>query len=613
MTKDPKRLGVTIALVATLIQVVALTAQTPRIGRPIPKSVPHDWSHRHLIFSAPTSIDHARKLQQDPRYWHQYLRRHAAASRNVSHKSNVSVPVVPPDNDAIHRDWGMSLGNKGTVGDEMFPAKFSFDVNATPSCTNDFVVFNTSLAGSSTKPSIVAFNQLYSTQGSVGGLCNQDGSSVMWAYNTNAAGNTRSKTVTSSVLSLDGTQVAYVDSDPSGTYGAVLHILKWRSGQGTVAAPVAPDQIVSAWSSCTAGNSCIVNIAFNGAQPDTNSAPFYDYTRDALYVGDDNGVLHKFAPVLVGTPQEVTSGGWPITVDSGARLSSPVFDSGSGNIFVGDSTGLLSYVLDVNSTVGFCASGVAPCLGTPSQPLGGAIVDAPLVDSSAGSVFAFDGTDGNNGSVYQFDTALSVASQVTVNVGGTGGGSNIHAGAFDNTYMNSANGTGYLFVCGKDGANTDRPAIHRITITNQIMNSVSDGSLTLVSANNEECSPVTEIFNTTSSTDWIFFSVGKAANQIAAGCSTTAGSRGCLMALNLTNLGGAWPPAAVDNGYPVPNSVAYGASTSGIVVDNVADPTTYPQASSIYFTFARNAVAAAACNGATGVGCAVKLTQSGLQ
>ena len=48
---------------------------------------------------------------------------------------------------------------------------------------NDFVVFNTGDADSSgASANIVAFNNLYSTQGSVGGLCNQDGPSVYWSY-----------------------------------------------------------------------------------------------------------------------------------------------------------------------------------------------------------------------------------------------------------------------------------------------------------------------------------------------------------------------------------------------------------------------------------------------
>src|ERR1700704_4372071 len=43
--------------------------------------------------------------------------------------------------------WGASMLAGGTVGAGMFPAKFTFDVNAAPSCANDYVAFNTSLAG----------------------------------------------------------------------------------------------------------------------------------------------------------------------------------------------------------------------------------------------------------------------------------------------------------------------------------------------------------------------------------------------------------------------------------------------------------------------------------
>jgi hypothetical protein len=609
-TKNPKRIGMAVVLAVVFIQ-VALTAQTSRVSRPPPKpvpmSVPYDWSHRHLIFSAPSSVKSARTLQRDPRYWNQYLRRYAAVAQN---RRNKVPPVVVPPDKGIHQDWGMSMGASGRSGAEMYPAKFSFDVNAAPDCVNDYVVFNTSRAGSTTKPSIIAFNQLYSTQGVVGGLCNRNGPSVMWSYNTNPAGDTTGTTVTSPVLPLNGTRVAYVETRTNAAGGAMLHILKWKAGQGTSAAPVAPNQIITDWSTCGAGKSCIVNITFNGAQPDTNSAPFYDYNLDVLYVGDDTGVLHKFTPIETGVPAEVVDGFWPITVNAGAVLSGPVFDAGSGNIFVGDSTGVLSYVQDVNSQVGACAVGVAPCLGTPSQALGGAIVDAPLVDSAVGTVFAFDGTDANHGSVYQFNTALTAAS--TVNVGGNLAGSKIHAGAFDEAYINSVDGTGYLYVCGKDATFNDRPAIHRISVTAGVMNTVSDGKLTLVNASGEECSPVSQIYNATTGAEWLFFSVGKSANQTGSGCSNTTGISGCLMALNLTTLA-AWPPTAVDKGYKVASSAANGASTSGIVVDNVADTTLYPQASSIYFTIVSNSVTGATCNGTTGVGCAIKLTQSGLQ
>ena len=84
------------------------------------------------------------------------------------------------------------------------------------------------------------------------------------------------------------------------------------------------------------------------------------------------------------------------------------------------------------------------------------------------------------------------------------------------------------------------------------------------------------------------------------------------MSLNLTALG-SWPPLKVTQGYRLPTAPPNQGSTSGIVIDNVANTTSFQQASSLYFSFLDNAVTGAACNGTTGVGCAVKLTQSGLQ
>ena len=82
----------------------------------------------------------------------------------------------------------------------------------------------------------------------------------------------------------------------------------------------------------------MISLVFNGAQPDTGSSPFYDYLRDALYVGDDNGVLHKFINVFGvtgATPSEVVTGNWPITVDTGTILTSPTLDCGIRQYFPG--------------------------------------------------------------------------------------------------------------------------------------------------------------------------------------------------------------------------------------------------------------------------------------
>jgi hypothetical protein len=593
-----------------------------------------DWSHQHLVFSAPQSIWHAWRLQGEPRYWHQWSRQHEWALRSANPRTESDHDHRDDDRDRdrdndrddggeghrrgqaqnpLHRDWGMSLGTLGTLGAGQAPAKFGFDVT-TASCTADYVAFTTSLVGSSTAPSIVGFDELYSTQGGAAGLCGAAGPSVKWAYNTNPTGDTTGTTLTSAAVSLDGTKVAYVESRPSANGGAILHILNWSpTGQGTIAAPVMPDTILTAgqnWTtSCPAANSCISNIILNGAQPDTNSPPFVDYAADVIYVGDDNGVLHKITGVFLGAPAEVVAGGWPVTVHTPFVLTGPVFEAISRNIFVGDSGGQLSFVREVGSSIGVCASGSPPCLGSVNATLGGSLIDSPIVDSSFGKVLVVDGTDVNNGSAYQFDTALTAGSKVTVNIGGSGAGSNLYSGAFDDAYFSAGPASGHLYTCGKDHANTDRPAIYQLTFNSSGVLNASAGTplKNLVSAN-AACSPVTELLNGT--TDQIFFSVTNSAlapfpliGGNATGCQPISifTSSGCVMSIAL----GSSLPATTTAGIP-----ASGGS-SGIVVDNVGGGA---QESSLYYTYLSPSTNTnnATCNGTTGVGCAVKVTQSGL-
>jgi hypothetical protein len=452
----------------------------------------------------------------------------------------------------------------------------------------------------------------------VGGItpyCNAAAPSVMWAYNA-----TTTPILTSPSLSLDGTKVVFVEQ---GTAGATMHVLKWKQSQGTASAPVAVNVSVNStdtgaattWATCLADvtKSCMFNVKFGNLKNDTNSSPFYTYDGiDALYVGDDNGSLHKFTGIFYGTPAEVTSAPWPITVHSTYQLTSPVRDFTSNNIFVGDSNGQLSYVMETGSAVGTCGTGSAPCLGSPTQALGSAIVDPPIVDATSQKVFAFEGNDfTNHGMVYQFNTALANSSKLTaiIGAGAMSSHSNIRAGTFDNAYFNSADSTGNLYVCGKHFSFQDRAALYKIPITAGAMGSPTSGDLQLVSTSYAECSPVTEVYNSNTGTDWLFFSVGNYANQT--NCGTTAG---CLMSLNLTAVT-SWPPSAITAGYPTPIGPSltgglYGASTSGIVMDNDQPQ---GQASSIYFTTESATTCGTPEPAGNHTGCAVKLTQSGLQ
>jgi hypothetical protein len=101
----------------------------------------------------------------------------------------------------------------------MFPAKFGFNPDATvtsANCATDYVVYGLNAAGSATQANLVGIKNLYS---GTGGLCGST-PTVNWAYDgTNVSGG---KILTSTVISMDGTQIAYVESAGSSS---VFHVL----------------------------------------------------------------------------------------------------------------------------------------------------------------------------------------------------------------------------------------------------------------------------------------------------------------------------------------------------------------------------------------------------
>lgn len=480
--------------------------------------------------------------------------------------------------------------------------------------------------------------------------CTSIAPGVMWAYQ---AGSSATAILTSPVISggpylpsnEQGTMVAFVEK---GSSSAILHVLKWKSGQGTsgsTIAPVVPDTTCTAastctpsgtWAGCLGGStSCMFNLTYS-THTNSNSSPFYDYTNDAIYVGDDSGYLWKITGVFNGTPARAAAP-WAtgVTVHSGCILTGPVLDYGSNNIFVGDSCGRLSYVTS------------AGVLGTNTIGAFTKIVDAPIVDSSAARVFAFGASNSTTGSaaVVQANTTLTSASTVTANVGTSSTSVNVHDGVFDNNYYNNA-GTGALYVCGNPGGT--QAQLYRLTFNSSGVMSTTVGAGPALSTSAEECSPLAEIFNTSTSTDWLFAGV-------PANCSFGGSTTGCVESLNITG----WLPSQsysvgqiiLDSNFNIEQVTSAGTSgagpspptwstgfqtttsdsgvvwtnegvlvgsgigaepggTSGIVVDNVS---TSGQASSLYYSNLSGSTTCGTAGGNNVTACAVKRTQAGLQ
>jgi hypothetical protein len=588
-------------------------AQEVKTTKPTQTGFPWDWTHQHVVFTNTTNPEVSGKVRQDPRLSHHWLMRDLPLfERNLSGRDTPHSAAIPLRDHPGHRrgprhrwlptlktDWNTSLGNSGFVNATTFPAKWTFDVNAAPSCTQDYVVFPTGAAGSLLgAASIVGFNQLYSTQGSVGGLCSHDGPSVAFSYvNAACPALTGGDPIKSSpVLSLNGTKIAWV------TTNGKVQVLTIGTTGSNGTSPTAP-ACVGTFPLLGNNNAVLASVTLSGSPAVTNSAVFVDYFSDTGYVGDDSGKLHKFKPFFNGSLAEVTTGGWPVTVSSAATkiLTGPVFDSISNNIFVGDNEGTagkLFYVRIAAGSLGTCSAGSPPCLGNASVAVSTkmGLSDSPVVDSSNGWVYMqTSNADGTNAKILQANTTLT--SIVTANVGGISG-KDLHSGAYDNTYFNSGptNSSARYYVCGLDSGGSNSVVYQfGFSGTTGQLNSSPTSSLPVTSANNTPCSPLTEDYNPNANggaKDWLFLSV--AYHGVGA-----CGNSPCVYQIDITNA-----PATLSIGQTTVYSPNQG--TSGMIIDNVS---VLSETSNLYFVTLAARVCTAGGNGA----CATKLHQSNLQ
>jgi len=595
----------------------------------------------------------------------------------------------------------------------MYPAKFTFDVTAAPSCATDFVVFPINAAGSATQPNIVAFNQLYSGTAGATGICNRTASgsdngtaaTVYWSYNVEGVAGGGAVT-TSPTIYFDpisgatntGQKVAFVES---GSGSAHFHVLGWKSGDGTngvttqavgldgiasatvsaggtnyavgntgtinggtasatysvtavsggravtaftitfsgtnylvangvattrtngtgsgfkvnITAVAAPKQITSFVATAPAGGSGTATDLPFGSSTDTLSSPFVDYEYDKAYVGNDAGVLFRIKDVFCtkvnpdcpatsgpGTPAPSLDPTWgtggAVTIGgtctgTSAKLTGPVLDYTTMNVFVGCSDGKLYSVSPKGVVNGFLQVGD----GVASKTYGG-IVDPPIVDGVNGFVYATTGSANNGayGALVQAKTNLSSSSLAQIL---TGNQCNFHAPAFSNAYYSSNWSTAIAYMDAVFGTIT-QPCTAGSTGATTYLYGITFGSNGVMTAGTPahhldtqspnggyEQEPLLEFYNATTGTDWLFTAALESNQQNIASWTITSGFPTGFTSLATEGLG-----------------------PSGLIVDNDSSS---GQAASIYFgAVGQNT----ACSNNTVLtdtgGCAVKLTQANL-
>jgi hypothetical protein len=607
-------------------------------------SLSTDWTHKHVIFSAPSDPDVAEKVQKNPRYWQQQIRRMGPRAADLERGESQAVEVLSDAGTDANsgkkknrkkvktkrfnrkRDWSESVAtsaltlnpNKGVT----YPAKFAFDTsNPTPNCLNDYAVFTLNQHNSSSF-NIIGYNNLY-VNGDGSGLCNSalvTAPTALFAYFASTAGG---QLQTAPVLSLDGTEIAFIEDSSSSQF----HVLRWKAGNvnSTFASPFNATTLASCVTTSDVPP-CEYTVQFSSHNADI-SAPYVDYGTDTAYVSDNNGAVSAISPVFTAThsnPPAIVSG-FPLS-PSGSTMSPPVYDSISGNLFVGDQGGNLFYIRTANSTKGTCVSGSPPCVGKSSLSGTAAlnvsskdILDAPIVDSSNQTVYVFSNSDpGNtNSAALQTDTTLSFLNEAKA--GSNGGGQNVFSGDFTDPYFTSPS-TGLLYVCGNAGSNPELFAISfggagctaagspiscctgNGTGNCMTTGTASFGPLDLSNASTStQCSPITENFNSDTGKDQIYVGV-----VACAGFGGIASTVGCIQAWDVTS------------GFPASDTPAAIApesfGTSGIITDNTSSQSAAKVNTNIYF-LTQGAQSCPDYNGTTQTGgnCAVKLTQSGLK
>jgi len=489
----------------------------------------------------------------------------------------------------IKKDWSETMGSNATTGLGEFPATFT----SVPTSCTDFAVFNTGLAGTAGQANIIAYNNLYAS-------CNGGTPTVYWAYNTGGTA------VNSVVISLDGTQVAFVQS--SATNVASFVLLTWKAANGTLTGPVSPTlKVPASYNGCTAP--CMTTLTFSGSPSDTYSSQYVDYRTGTAYVGDDVGNLHKFTNIFTaGTPAEAGSP-WPVAVNANASLNSPVYDGISTNVFVGDylfssSSPCEPSSTNSNSPCGYLYSVNSSGAVTRSAQLdyNMGILDTPIVDSNAGRVYVFAGDDGSTNcaslttpcaAVYQFPVGFSGGASGTEAAVGPGYEFML-SGTFDNAYFTSPTQTGHLYVVGNTGPANN--TLYQVSISGNVMSaSTTAGPQVSSNYSNGLYSAglqVTEFF-AGGANDYIFLSV--LAWGFPSACAPISLANGCVMGYNVNS-------GTITGSTAVTGATAEAGGTSGIVVDSIA-----AGAQNIYFSTLLNQTCTT--SGGTG-GCAIQTTQS---
>jgi hypothetical protein len=341
--------------------------------------------------------------------------------------------------------YGTQFSGAGTFnfqpapgGGQSTAAKYTFDVNAAPSCANDFVAVGIAATpASGGQANIVGVNNLYRPGG--GSNCTS-GPTVTFAYASGTG-----QVPASVAISLNGTQLAYVENLSSGK--SFFHVLTIGTTGGNGTSPTAA--VVPGTGNNAVDQTVLLSPDGGVTNQSSTSAPFISYTdldvNDTAYVttysnaGAGSGYLYKIGNVFSGSVPTIL---WKVAIT--AIPGPPVYETAANAVFFTDSSGRIDYVVDSGASPTVTYGGVVAAGTTSLNPV--------TVDVANKFVYATFNTNGTNALVVQAATTLASSVSVAVGTGNTTY-SGPYGVEFNNAWYTGAAGP-LLYVVGTGAGTT---------------------------------------------------------------------------------------------------------------------------------------------------------------
>jgi hypothetical protein len=122
-----------------------------------PNGIVQDWSRRYLAYPRFGPIESLIAVQNDPRAilswqaderedWHRAKDRERDRDEDKNGDKDGDHRHSHDANRSLHIDWQVGLGI-ATTARSMYPAKYTFDINAAPSCSADYIVYPVNATG----------------------------------------------------------------------------------------------------------------------------------------------------------------------------------------------------------------------------------------------------------------------------------------------------------------------------------------------------------------------------------------------------------------------------------------------------------------------------------